>query len=123
MSAESAVHDLCASMGVGARELPLVLRFERSGELHIERCPGGILIYLAREVPEYRSGVAAAALRAVHPDRGLPYSSPEGAAFRGEEALVFLVRIPEDRVDLPTLDAVMQLLTRLANEAEAAGRS
>ena len=121
MSAESAVQDLCASMGVGARELPLVLRFERSGELHIERCPGGILIYLAREVPEYRTGVAAAALRAVHPDRGLPFLVK--AAFRGEETLVFLVRIPEDRVDLPTLDAVMQLLTRLANEAEAAGRN
>ena len=69
MSAEAAVQELCATMGVGARELPLVLRFERSGELHIERSNDGILIYLAREVPGYRHGVAAAALRAVHPDR------------------------------------------------------
>ncbi len=118
MSAEAAVQELCATMGVGARELPLVLRFERSGELHIERSNDGILIYLAREVPGYRHGVAAAALRAVHPDRGLPFVVK--AAFRGEDTLVFLARIPEERVDLPTLDAIMQLLRRLANEAEAA---
>jgi hypothetical protein len=54
----------------------------------------------------------------VHPDRGLPFTVK--AAFRGEDTLVFLARIPEERVDLPTLDAIMQLLRRLANEAEAA---
>ncbi|MEJ0017905.1 MAG: hypothetical protein WDN25_15325 [Acetobacteraceae bacterium] len=121
MSAEAAVQELCAAIGVRAGELPLVLRFERSGELHIERQDGGIVIYLARQVPEYRTGVAAAALRLVHPDRGLPFTVK--AAFRGEETLVLLVRIAEEHVDVPMLDSVMHLLTRLADEAEAAGRT
>lgn len=121
MSAETAVRELCASIGVGARDLPLVLRFERSGEMHIERSKDGIVIYLARAVAEYRTGIAAAALRAVHPDRGLPFLVK--AAFRGDETLVLLVSVPEENVDLPTLDAVMRLLTRLADETEAAARS
>jgi type III secretion system chaperone SycN len=119
MSAETAVQDLCAAIGVAPRPLPLVLRFERSGEVHIERGEDSLVIYLARHVPAYRSGVAAAALRAVHPDRGLPFRVK--AAFRGEETLVLLVRIAEAQADLPVLDAVVKLLTRLADEAETAG--
>ena len=118
MTAESAVQELCAIIGVPPRSLPLVLRFEHSGDLHIERRGRHIVIYLARQVPVYHAGVAAAALRLVHPDRALPF--PVKAAFRGEDTLVLLVRIPEARVDLPTLDSVTRLLTRLAREAEAA---
>jgi type III secretion system chaperone SycN len=119
MSAETAVHDLCAAIGVGPRALPLVLHLERSGEMHMEAREDSLVVYLARQVPEFREGVAAAALRAVHPDRGLPFRVK--AAFRAVDTLVFLMRIPEDQVDLPTLDAAMRLLTRLADEAEAAG--
>jgi len=119
MSADAAVDELCASIGVPPQELPLALKFERAGDLFIERRRGGfLLLYLARPVPAYRPGVAAAALRLVNPDRGLPY--PVRAAFAGEDKLVLLTRLPEQEVDLPTLDAVMQFLTRLADQAEAA---
>lgn len=119
MNAETAVQDLCAAIGVGPRTLPVVLRFERSGEIRMESREDGLVVYLARQVPEFREGVAAAALRSVHPDRGLPFRVK--AAFRGADTLVFLTRIPDDRVDLPTLDAAMRLLARLAEEAEEAG--
>jgi type III secretion system chaperone SycN len=119
MSAEAAVDDLCAAIGVGAQPLPLMLRFERSGDVHIEKREGFVLVYVARNVPLHRRGVAAAALRLVHPDRGLPH--PIRAAFRGDDTLVLLCRLPENRVDLPTLDGIMQTLVRLADEAEAAG--
>ena len=119
MSADAAIQDLCAAIGVAPRELPLVLRFERSGDLHIERRGDAIVVYLARHVPLYRHGVAAAALQAVHPDRRLPYVVK--AAFHGDETLILLARMREQDVDLPALGAITRLLTRLADEAETAG--
>lgn len=118
MSADAAVRDLCAAVGVRASPLPLVLRFERSGNLHIERRNNDIIVYLARSAPAYRTGIAAAALRAIHPDRGLPF--PVRVAFHGADTLVLLCRLPEVEVDLPTLDSIMQLLCRLADQAMAA---
>lgn len=124
MSGHAAVRDFCASLGLGlpgaSPGLPLVLDLEHSGRVHIEREDGGTFaVYIARTVPEHREGVAEAALRAVHPDRGTPH--PVKAAFRNEGTLVLLARLPEDRLDVPTLDGLVRLLARLADEAEAAG--
>jgi type III secretion system chaperone SycN len=124
VSEHAAVRDFCASLGLGLRgagpTLPLVLDLERSGRVHIEQEDGGdFAVYVVRTVPEHRAGVAAAALRAVHPDRGAPYRVK--AAFRNEDTLILLARLPEDRLDVPTLDGLIRLLARLADEAEAAG--
>lgn len=117
MSADAAVAQFCAQLGLPAARLPLVLSFERSGKLHLEERDGTITVILARPVPPHQSGVAAAALRAVHPDRALPF--PVRAAFKGEDTLVLLSRIPSDRVDLPALDSVVRLLSKLADDAVA----
>jgi type III secretion system chaperone SycN len=119
MSAEPVIGAFCAALGLPPHALPLVLSFEHAGQLHLEQRDGFVLAYLTRRVPLYRRGVAAAALRAVHPGRGLPFAVH--AAFCGEDVLVLLVRLPEETVDLPALNAVLQLLSRLADEAEAAG--
>lgn len=120
MSAEAAIADFVSAVGLPPQAAPLVLRFERAGRLHLETRDGFVVACLTRDVPLYRTGVAAAALRAVHPDRGLPFVVH--AAFRGEATLVFLCRLPERSVDTSTLDRVLGLLSRLADEAEDSGR-
>jgi type III secretion system chaperone SycN len=111
----------CAGLGLDGQPqaLPVVLDFERTGRLHLEEdASGSLVVYLARHVPAWREGVALAALRAVHPDRGLPHAVQAG--FHGEETLVLLARLPAEQVDTPALDGLLGLLARLADEAEAA---
>lgn len=120
MSNTSAIDEFCAALGLPPAEPPLVFEFERSGRVHIDRAGEWVTVSLLRPMPLHRSGAAAAALAAVHPDRGLPL--PVRAAFLGEETLVLLARIAERRLDLPTLDAAVGLLSGLAGEVEAAAR-
>lgn len=120
MSGQAAVSEFCAQMGLPPAELPVVLSFERSGRLHIEERDGVLTALLTRRVPLHQAGVAAAALRGVHPDRGLPFTVR--AAFRGEDLLVLLARLPAEQVDLPALDSLVRLLARLADDAVAAAR-
>lgn len=120
MSASGAVAAFCAQLGLPPAELPVVLEFEHSGRLHIEAAGEGVNVSLVRPIPLHRTGAAAAALAAVHPDRGLPV--PVRAAFLGEDALVLVARIDRARLDLPTLDAAVGMLTGLARDIEAATR-
>lgn len=120
MSGQAAVAEFCAQMGLPPSGLPVVLSFERSGRLHFEEHDGVLTALLSRSVPLHQAGVAAAALRGVHPDRGLPFTVR--ATFRGEDLLVLLAQLPAGQVDLPTLDSLVRLLTRLADEAVAAAR-
>lgn len=122
MSAHPALRALCESMGLpagmAAPDRPLVLEFERSGRLEIgEEADGGFAIALARPVSPHGDGVAAAALRAVHPDRGMPFAVK--AAFHGDDRLVLLARLAPEEMQLPTLDRLIGLLVRLAEQAEA----
>jgi type III secretion system chaperone SycN len=118
VSGAGAIAEFCASLGLPAGEPPLAFEFERSGRLHIERAGEWVTVSLVRPMPRHRSGVAAAALSAVHPDRGLPLMVR--AAFLGEDALVLVARIAERKLDLPTLHTAVGLLAGLAGEVEAA---
>lgn len=122
MSDHPALRELCESMGLPAALAmpgrPLVLEFERSGRVEIEEeAAGGFAIALARPVSPHSDGVAAAALRAVHPDRGLPFAIK--AAFRGDDQLVLLARLAAEEMQLATLDRLLSVLVSLAERAEA----
>jgi type III secretion system chaperone SycN len=119
MTALTALQEFCAGLGIDPPdELPIQLLFERSGRVLVESHGQGFILSLSREVSVHRHGVAAAALRAVNPERGLPF--PVRAAFHGEETLVLLTSLDGDQIDVPTLDGLIGLLARLADEAEAA---
>ncbi|GLS30842.1 type III secretion chaperone SycN [Mesorhizobium albiziae] len=118
MSAEAAIQAFCSAMGLPPQTPPLTLRFERSGNLHLECRDGSFVMYLTRAMPLRRKGAAAAALRAVHPDRALPFMVH--VAFNGEALLVLLIGMAMDRVDLPTLESAAQVLVRLIDEIDAA---
>ena len=122
MSAHPALAELCESIGLPGslplRGRPLVLQFERSGRLEIEeQVSGDFAIVLARPVSPHGQGIAAAALRAIHPDRGLPFRVK--AAFRGVDQLVLLARLPPADMQLSTLDRLISVLFSLADQAEA----
>lgn len=114
----AAIAEFCASLGLPGGEPPLAFEFERAGRVHIERAGEWVSVSLLRPVALHRRGAAAAALAAVHPDRGLPLAVR--VAFRGEDALVLVARIAERELDLPALDGAIGLLSRLADEIEAA---
>ncbi|MER8791429.1 hypothetical protein NKH71_26860 [Mesorhizobium sp. M0983] len=120
MSAHASIQAFCSAMGLPPQAPPLTLRFERSGNLHIECRDGSVVMYLTRAMPLHRQGIAAAALKAVHPDRALPHMV--NVAFYGEALLVLLISITENRVDLPTLESGAQVLVRLVDEIDAAAR-
>jgi type III secretion system chaperone SycN len=119
MEVLAAVREFCAAIGIaGPRQLPVVLSFERSGRVMVELHEHGVLLSLSRDVSVHRHGVAAAALRAVNPQRGLPFRVR--AAFNGEETLVLLSVLDPAQLDVSTLDGIIGLFSRLADEAEAA---
>ncbi|RUV64375.1 MULTISPECIES: hypothetical protein [unclassified Mesorhizobium] len=120
MSAHASIRAFCSAMGLPPQAPPLTLRFERSGDLHMECRDGFVAMYLTRAMPLHRKGVAAAALSAVHPDRTVPHMV--NVAFYGEALLVLLISIAENSVDLPTLETAAQVLVRLVDEIDAAAR-
>ena len=109
------VAQFCATLNMPPQRLPLSLQFERSGRLQIDHRGNDYCVLLARPAPQYQEGVAEAALRAVHPDRGLPFSVRAG--FSGDDTLVLLARIPDREFDLPTLERLLAALTSLADDA------
>ncbi|NRP75103.1 Chaperone protein SycN [Ensifer psoraleae] len=118
MSADAAVQAFCSAMGFPLQTPPVTLRLERSGNLHMESRDGTFVMYLTRAMPLHRKGAAAAALRAVHPDRALPFMVH--VAFYGDALLVLLIGMAEERIDLPSLETAAQVLVRLGNEIDAA---
>ncbi len=119
MSALGTVQEFCRSIGVSEPDsLPAELLFERAGQVTIESDEADVLISLRREVSLFREGIAAAALEAVNPERGLPFRVHAG--FLAEDTVVFLMAIAETQLDLPTLDRAISLLASLAAQTEAA---
>lgn len=116
MNLAAAVADFCRTIGLPAAPLPLALRFEKSGLLVLEEQNDNLVASLHRTAPRYRAGVAVAALRAVHPDRNLPYAVRAG--FRGDETLVFQARVQADRVEPSLLEHVLTTLVAIADSVE-----
>lgn len=115
MTGHEAVAQFCSALGLPPQGAPVSMQFERSGRLQIEPREDGFVVLLARPAPPYLHGVAARALRLVHPDRALPF--PVKAAFRGDDTLVMLARIAAVDLDLPTLERLVALLASLAADA------
>lgn len=121
MSSHAAIATFCDSLGISVSHanlsLPLALQFERSGTLRMEEDgKGSYWLTLARQVPLYRRGVAAAALRATHPDCGIPIRVKTG--FHGEETLVLMTRLAKEAADAPTIAATLRILMRIADEVD-----
>ncbi len=118
MTALATLQEFCQGIGLPAPQaLPVALVFERAGRVAIEsRDDDHFLVFLSRQVPVHQHGVARAALRAVDPARGLPFLVR--VAFRGEDTLIFVASIAASQLDIPTLDHLVTLLARMADEAE-----
>ncbi|MBL6080026.1 hypothetical protein JMJ56_18555 [Belnapia sp. T18] len=118
MSAQAGIRAFCEGLGVAMpRTMPVVLRFERAGRLLIAEDRGGLTLLLERDLPAWRTGVLAAALRAVHPARGVP--RPVHIRCRSHRSLLLSLHLAAEEVDTPMLDGCLRLLNRLADEAEA----
>jgi len=117
MSDTAAIAEFCRSVGIPVTDLPLALELERSGRLHVERTGDAVTISLVRPMPLHKNGAAAAAMSAVHPDRGLPLLVR--TAFLGEDQLVLLARISQPDLDLPLINTTISLLTSLADQVES----
>ncbi|CCB66708.1 chaperone protein sycN [Hyphomicrobium sp. MC1] len=122
MSSHSAIATFCESLGIPLSpiglSLPLALEFERSGTLRLEENgAGGYWLTLAREVPLHRRGVAAAVLRAAHPDRSMPLRVKAG--FHGDETLVLMTGLAKEVADAPAIASALRMLVRLADEVDS----
>lgn len=117
MSFVATIRQFCSSIGLPPQDPPLALDMERSGTLRVELTQGKVAVSLARPFPLHREGVADAALRAVHPDRGI--SMPIRAAFQGDETLVLFALIDEPIFDLSVLEEAFSLLSRLLRDIDA----
>jgi type III secretion system chaperone SycN len=117
MSVHPGIRAFCDTIGVAPRRMPVVLDFERTGQVRFEASRGWVAVSLKRDLPRWRTGVLAAALRAVHHQYGTPY--PVQVCCPGGDALKFVLRLPDEAVDPPTLDSAVRLLARLATEAES----
>ena len=116
MSGMDALEAFCRQIGVTPRE-PLQLGFEDGSMARIERREEDWAVYVARPLPAWQEGAARAALAAVGPARALPRQVHAGMI--GEETLVMLCFVPEAEADLPTFDAALSLVRRLAAEVAA----
>lgn len=87
------------------------LQFEQRGNFCLEGVDDTLLVYLIRPVASYQTDIYREALRLCHYRQGHPLAVQAG--LRGEEALVFLVRLSEAQCNLPNLERAMDLLTGL----------
>lgn len=90
-----------------------VLGVEQLGTLYLEQGEGEMLIYLTREVPPYDEGIPEKALQLCHHNQGHPFSVQ--TAMKGNETLVFMVRLPEAEFTLPNINRCLNLLEQLHN--------
>jgi type III secretion system chaperone SycN len=95
----------------------LVLEIESSGTLYLERRDAVLLLYLVREIPKEQDldSVMQRALRLCHYRQGIP--APVYPAMRGDDLLVFLVKIPTTQATLPEFQRVLALLGDLHDKA------
>jgi type III secretion system chaperone SycN len=91
----------------------VALDFQRRGVLYLEELDEHLLIYLVKafDSRDGRLAILQRALRACHYREGLPFAAQ--AALRGEDRLVFLVRLALSGVALPDLERVLETLTQL----------
>ena len=87
------------------------LTLEAMGSLFVEKADGAVLVYLAREAPFLSVPALTKALARCHYEENHAY--PVHAALRGENQLVFLVRMEQNDFTLPALETVITLLGRL----------
>lgn len=84
------------------------LRFDRWGELFIEKLSSGVLVYLARDYPRLDFRQLAAAATSCHWDENPTY--PVNVALNGENTLVYSVTLAETEFDLPAIERVVSYL-------------
>lgn len=121
MTVPDAVIGFCRLLNVSPpHRMPLRLRFERNGRVVIAAAvqSDAVTLTLERPLPAWRTGVLAAVLRAVHPDRDLPH--PVRVGCRGGAHLMLTLRLEPELLEPRTLDAGLRLLCRLADDAEVA---
>lgn len=87
------------------------MTMERMGSLGIERLPGELLVYMVRRVPASEGRILRRALTLCHYNEGHPFVLQAG--LKGDEHLVFLVRIPEREFSVQTVEQSIELLDRL----------
>lgn len=87
------------------------LNVEKKGLLFFERHDNEVFIYLARKVFLDHGDLLNRALALCHYKAGLPRQVYCG--FRGEDTLVFLVKLPVREFQLAELETVIKFLARL----------
>lgn len=91
----------------------VALDFDARGTLYLENLEDDLLIYLVRGV-DLRDGklkLLHHALRLCHYREGLPYTVHSG--LKDQTSLVFSVRLPGNEITLPSLEEVLEMLTKL----------
>ena len=92
------------------------LRFERRGELFLERTDTGLLAYVVRPLSHPDAALFRQVLAACHWDHNPDY--PLNAALEGGQNLVFSIALPEADLDVPTLTLALESLDRLHHFVE-----
>lgn len=95
------------------------LSIEQIGRLQLEREGDVALITLARAWPRHAARAARAALDLCHWRENHPWAIQAGV--KGEEWLLFTVRLPLTQLDVPTLDRILGYLSNLQDAVEKAG--
>ncbi len=115
-----AVQQFARYMGIDRLHIPengvFCFHFERSGRFFIEFREEEIILYLARDVDPHREGWMERALRFCHYKNRLPY--PVSAGLKGDNTLVFITKLPVEEFNLPTLEAVFNLLREAHNKVQ-----
>jgi type III secretion system chaperone SycN len=88
---------------------------EKMGTLGIEHHGKEVVVYLLRQMPPGDLRFLRRALALCHYKEGHPF--PLQAGMKGEDQLVFLVRIPEREFSVQTIEQSIELLDRLHGAA------
>lgn len=87
------------------------LSVERLGQLGLERRPDEVLLFLLRPIPVGDARPLRKALAVCHYREGHPFAVQAG--LRGDDRLVFVVRIPEREFTVQAIEQGIELLDRL----------
>jgi|GEM_PF-1090332 len=103
------------SMGIDDFKLPqnnvVCFNFEKSGRFFIEFNNENVLLYLARQVDVHEASLLEKAFYVCHYKESLPYAVNVG--LKGEDTLVFLIKLPVQEFDFPSLEKALSLLMQL----------
>jgi type III secretion system chaperone SycN len=112
------VNEFVRSIGVRdldwAGDAPLSLSFEHRGTLVFEQSADHLLMYLQRGFDPFGDdAILHKALQRCHYQENHPFQVSVG--LRGEDALIFSLRLRESEISLPALESGLELLTELHN--------